>query len=151
MAWGSTVPDAMAALATAFAHVATSDVIDAPQVSASGRMSAVLVGWDDEELGMHAVDGENAREGMTADSDRERYSITCKVIVRSGGRDFAAIRPDAFALFGACGGVLAANTTLGGTVMSARIGQWHHVQQAMAKGIEAAIVFAVDIDAFTKC
>jgi hypothetical protein len=150
MAWGSTVPAALDALVVLFQQELPGvTVFDGPDTSGSSQDEALLVGVGDSS-DPTAVDGHSTREGLAVARDREQYAVRCALIVLNGSGDIAAARRRAYDLLGAVGGVLAADTRLGGTVMTAQIGTQTFSQQQTQQGAEAVIAFTVEIDAYSR-
>src|SRR6266568_4201730 len=117
MAWGSTVPAAITALAATFrTGLPPVSVRDGATVTDAGSLEAVSVAYQTED--QDAV--EMAFDPYTSAADLEEYTINCAVHVLAG-RDLAAARARVFVLFGQAGTLIKANRTLGGAVMRAWI------------------------------
>ena len=71
------------------------------------------------------------------------------VLSLNGGADIAAARTRAYELVAAAGAAIARDRTLGGIALRAGIGAVQLSQRQTDKGAQAAVVFGVDIDAFT--
>lgn len=152
MPWQSTAPDVIDALVAAFrtaTGIEAVNVVDGPEVSGSRRTEAVMVGWDDDDLGVPAFDsGTFDRDSFRADPLRERYTVNCAVRVRHGGKDVPAARRRAFQIKAACLAVLMADPSLGGLVLTALPGAWTGTQRTVS-GAEFLLPFAIEIDAYT--
>jgi hypothetical protein len=153
MTWGSTVPDALAALVAALQaapDLAGVGIVDGPVVANASAKEVITIGREDENTSTVAIEGEFTLDGMAVSPSREGYSINCGASVIKGSADIAGARTRAYELLAAVGGVLAADPTLGGAVMNARLGIHHLTQRATQRGIVASVAFAVDCDAFTR-
>lgn len=154
MAWFSTVPAVLDALVVAFraglqASGGFADVVvfDGPTVTEAAPLEAVTVGYADDEV--TSVDGQETREGLSVIRSREQYTVNCSVGVLTGSGDNKAARVRAYEIFGALGAALATDPTLGRTVMSAQPGSMTLALSQGPDGAVAAIVFGVEVDAFT--
>ncbi|HVB27377.1 MAG TPA: hypothetical protein VNE21_05645 [Mycobacteriales bacterium] len=156
MSYASTCPAAIAALIAAFgrsadlAGVLVTDGLPVGDQTAADE--AVIVGYTEADSEA-AADGTIAAEGEAGNRDREKYAIHCAAGVRnSDPEQGAAARTRAFALFGGCGQAIAADRSLGSTVLTAALGAWSLSAEHPADvgGIYVRIRFDVDIDAFTN-
>jgi hypothetical protein len=156
MPYASTVPAAVAALVTVFRHstglglaVPPVPVRDGPELSQASGLEAVAVGYTGDQ-NEDVVTGAASPEGLAALPDRERYAVMCAVEVIDSGADIAAARARAYVLHAACGAAIAADHSLGGTVLRASMGMGSLQQQQADSGARARIVFPVTVDAFTS-
>jgi hypothetical protein len=151
MAWGSTVPAAITALAaTLRTGLAPVSVRDGATVTDSGALEAVSVAFQTED--QDAV--EMAFDPYASAADLEEYTINCAVHVLAG-RDLPAARARVFVLFGQVGTLIKANRTLGlnpdGTdvVMRAWVSSGSLRTDQTDNGPVASIPFAVTCQAET--
>lgn len=150
--WGSTIPAAIDALVTALTQadgLGSVAVLDGPEVDASSRDEALIVGAgavDDPT----AVDASTEHEGLSLERDREQYGIRCVLMVRDGSGSVPAARRRAYDLLGAVGAALAADYTLGGAVMTAGLGTHGLSQDQDERGAHIVIAFTIDVDAYTR-
>jgi hypothetical protein len=151
----SSVPAAIAALAAAFRAstalgLATPPVLvrDGPALTDAAGLEAVAVGYSGDQ-NTDAAAGAATPEGLSGAQDRERYTITCAAEVLDPGADITAARTRVYQLHAACGAAIAADHTLGKTVLRAAPGPWALRQQQTPNGALARIVFGVAIDAYT--
>ncbi|SRR6266704_3848661 len=153
MTYYSSVPAAIAAITAAFRTstalgLAGVPVRDGPEVTAAPGLEAVAVGYTgnaDENV----VTGTAAAEGLAVLPDRERYAVMCAIEVLDGEHDVAAARTRAYELHAACGAAIAADHTLGKTVLRASPGFGSLRQQQTGDGALARVVFPVNVDAYT--
>ncbi len=109
MAWGSTVPAALTALAAMLrTGLAPVSVRDGATVTDSGALEAVSTAYQTED--QDAV--EMAFDPYTSAADLEEYTINCAVHVLAG-RDLPGARARVFVLFNQVGTLIKANRTLG--------------------------------------
>jgi hypothetical protein len=145
MAWGSTVPAAITALATTLrTGLAPVSVRDGATVTDSGALEAVSVAFQTED--QDAV--EMAFEPYTTAADLEEYTINCAVHVLAG-RDLPGARARVFVLFNQAGTLIKADRMLGGAVMRAWISSGSLLTQQTDNGPVATIPFAVTCQAET--
>ena len=154
MPYVSSVPAVIAALVAAFRTwpalgVAGVPVRDGPDLGQASGVEAVAVGYTGD-ANEDVVTGTASPEGMGGLPDRERYAVMCAVEVIDTAADVAAARARAFTLHAACGQALAADLTLGGTVLRASLGIGSLQQQQTDAGARARVVFPVNVDAFTS-
>lgn len=156
MAWSTSAPAALAALVAAWRAApglaAPVVVHDGPVPTGSAALALVVAGWNGHGNDEASIEGQNTPEGLAGIPDREQYSIRCAVVVFNGSSDIVAARTRAYELFAACGAAVAADRTLGGTVMRAVIGAPSLLQSsdpAYPQGITATVEFMVDCDAFS--
>lgn len=152
MAWGSSVPDVLAALVLRLKTtpaLAGVKVWDGPVMDGSQPMEAITVGkaGDGDAL---AAEGQDAREGLGASRSREQYTVHCLIEVRNGSGDVIAARARVFELLAAVGGVLAASPRLDGTAASAQPGSWTYSPVQDSAGVLATIALGVDVEAYTS-
>jgi hypothetical protein len=128
-------------------------VRDGPVTTASSARDVVIVGWEGDEGDEVAVEATETAEGLAPIPDREQYSVRCAVMSRSGAGDPAKAIADArarvCALHAACGAAIAADRTLGGSVMRARMGDWSLSQVPDQYGQKSVIRFSVEVDAYS--
>jgi hypothetical protein len=153
--YSSSVPAAITALLAAFtasaslgAAVPPVQVRDGPQLRADSAAEGVAVGYSSGQNSA-VVTGTATPEGLGAGPDRERYAITCTAEVIDGSGSIAAARTRAYQLHAACGAAIAADHTLGGTVLRAVPGMGSLTQQQTTRGALARVVFPVTVDAYT--
>jgi hypothetical protein len=145
MAWGSTVPAAITALAaTLRTGMAPVSVRDGATVTDSGALEAVSVAYQTED--QDAV--EMAFDPYTTAADLEEYTINCAVHVLAG-RDLPGARARVFVLFGQVGTLIKADRMLGGAVMRAWISSGSLLTQQTDNGPVASLPFAVTCQAET--
>jgi hypothetical protein len=154
MPYSSSVPAVIAALAAAFRTstglgLAGVPVRNGPELTAEPSLEAVAVGYtgnQDEDV----VTGTATPEGLAVLPDRERYTVMCCVEVLDPDRDPAPAMPRAYQLHAACGAAIAADHTLGKTVLRAAAGFGSLRQKQTADGALARVVFPVTVDAYTS-
>jgi hypothetical protein len=151
--YSSSVPAAIAALAAAFRSstalgLAGVPVRDGPALTDAAGLEAVAVGYSGDQ-NTDAAAGAATPEGMSGMQDRERYTVTCAAEVIDPGADITAARTRVYQLHAACGAAIAADHTLGKTVLRAAPGPWSLRQQQTPNGALARIVFGVTVDAYT--
>ena len=150
MTYASTVPAALAALAAAFTNataLAGVEVTDGPPLRNSAALEALSVGYSPSE-DVDAVEATVTAEGLNV-PDREQYLIHCSLGVLNGDRDLSAARARAYQLHAAAGAVLAGGQSLGGVVMTARMGDHTLRQSDTDAGMLARINFTIRVDAYT--
>jgi hypothetical protein len=152
MAYASTVPAAITALLAAFGAapgLAGVEVRDGPQAPDTSAVEAVYVGWTGDET--HSSDAWTSQETPegSGQENRETYSVHCSVMVLNPDEDLAACRARALQLRAAAGAAVAADHTLGKTVMWAAFGAGSGRQVPVMNGIKVFVLFDVDCDAFT--
>lgn len=152
MTWSSTVPAALTAILELFksADLGGAEVFDGPEVTGSGALDVVIVGWDGTGSDRLAADGTVTIEGLAGDPDREQYVIRCAAMALNGGGDLAAARARAYELAAACGALIAANRTLGGLVLRAGVTSQSLRQDQPTGGARASVEFGVGVDAYTS-
>lgn len=151
--WASSVPDALDALVAAFRAAPGLEgvrVFDGPVVTQAAPMEALCVGFSGDPTEPAAAQVESAREGLSVARSREQYPVQCAASVLNGKGDISAARRRAYELYAVAGAVLAADPTLGRTVLSAQPGGGSLVQDQTPDGAVVTVAFAVDIDAFTR-
>lgn len=152
MTWGSTVPDAIGAL---YAATSAEDalpgvmVTDGPKVTSDAATQVLTIGYPggDEDV---AAEVSASPDGWDSRPDRESYSISCAASVANGDGDLAAARVAAYAIVNGVGGILAADQTLGGIVLRARLGSSTLHQSQTKRGAVVTVSFTVAVDAFTQ-
>jgi hypothetical protein len=160
MTYGLTAPAAMTSLvamlraASALKGTAADgsdvQVKDGNEIAEPGALDVISVGWLGPDEDDTAADGSLAGEDYQAFRDRETYSIHCALATLDGDNVIPAGRARAFTLLGVIGQVIAADSSLQGTVMSAQLGSWSLRQDATNDGTRTRITFSVDCDAFTN-
>jgi hypothetical protein len=151
-AWSSQVPAAITALLAAFRAapaLASVDVRDGPQVTASAALETVLVGWNGQPSDQVAADAAVSPEVFGDADDRETFAIRCAALVLNGQNDLAAARTRAYQLLAACGAAIRADRRLGGTVGDSHISTHSLRQTQTPDGTVAAVTFGVACDTFT--
>lgn len=153
MTYSSSVPAAIAALVAAFTAspslgAAGVPVRDGPLLTSATGTEAVAVGYTGDQ-NLAVVTGTATPEGLGAGPDRERYAVTCAAEVIDPGGNLPAARIRAYQLHAACGAAIAADHTLGTTVLRAVPGPGSLVQQQTTAGALARVVFPVQVDAYT--
>lgn len=152
MSWASTVPTAITGLVEALRAVPdlAGIVHDGPEMSNGSATEYIAVGF----LGANAeddtaVEGNLAIEGMATSPNRETYTVRCSAQAVDGGTDITAARGRVYDLLAQVGAGLAADTTLGGAVMQASIGDVSLAQTQDSRGAVATLAFGVDCAAYT--
>jgi hypothetical protein len=151
VAYASTVPAALSAIAAAFTSapaLAGVEVTDGPPVRNSAALEALSAGYSPSE-DVDAVEVTTTAEGLNV-PDREQYLIHCSLGVLNGDRDLAAARARAYQLHSAAGAVLAGNPSLSGAVMTAQMGDHSLRQSDTDAGMLARINFSIRVDAYTQ-
>lgn len=152
MTWASTVPaalDGLVAIWTDATDLQGVKIIDGPTVS-GGLKEALIAGWEGDD-GTEAVAGQLASGGLALAPSREQYTINCAAMaLRGGTRQMQSARARAYELFAAAAEALAADKTLRGAVMTARLGSMTLTQTQDSRGCVATVVFGVDVDAMTR-
>ncbi|WP_242890265.1 hypothetical protein [Actinomadura litoris] len=144
----STVPTALDALVTGLtAALPDVQVVDGQPVSTEGDVICIGFGG---VPGEPAVESTRTREQLAREPDREQYDIACLASSWSGDTDAKTVRDRAYELVDAAADVLAADDTLGGVVMEARITTDSLTQEQTAEGAVATVRFIVHADAFTS-
>jgi hypothetical protein len=156
MPYRSSIPAAIPAIVAAWKTwpalgLAGVPVLDGPDASQGQRTEAVAVGYTGDQ-NESVAGGSASPEGLAVLPDRERYAVTCCIEAYdpAGGTDITAARTRAYDLHAACGQAIAADHTLGKTVLRASLGIGSLQQQQTTNGALARIVFPVNIDAFTS-
>lgn len=151
MGWASTTPVVIPKLVELFRladGLSAQMVLDGPVAMDSGLREALSVGYSGD-LDAVAVEGDLTDAGMSITPDRERYTVQCAVWVLNGAGDMSAARARAYEILAAAGSALAANHTLDGLVLMARVSTVSLAQSQTSQGAVASIVFGVSVDAFT--
>jgi hypothetical protein len=152
--YSSSVPAAIAALVAALRASPLLGAVgvpvrDGPELTTASSTEAVAVGYTGDQ-NQAAVTGTATPEGLAVLPDRERYAVICAAeVIDPGGTNLPASRARAYALHAACGAAIAADHTLGGTVLRASLGMGSLVQQQAQNGALARVVFPVTVDAYT--
>jgi hypothetical protein len=150
MAWTSRLPVAIDGLVAAFTDwpgLVGVTVRDGPSTSQATVMEMLSVGYTGGEDGTDA-ESTLLMEGL-GPPDREQLTIRCAAAVLRGGDDLPGARRRAFELLAAAGAAIAADRTLGGTVMSAMVASHSLTQAQGTQGSQAVVVFEVSCDAYT--
>jgi hypothetical protein len=151
MVWTSKLPAAMDAMVAAFGSAESLKgvtVRDGASVSQATVLEVVSVGYTGTE-GENDADATLLTEGLGGDPDREQFTIRCAAAALKGSTELPAARARAYELFAAAASVIAANRTLGGTVMRAMIGSHSLTQWQTKDGAQAVVSFEVSCDAYT--
>lgn len=153
MAWTSRLPAAMDALVTTFTEwpglggggVTVRDGPSASQATIKEIVSVGYTGGEDDN------DAESTllTEGLGGNVDREQFTIRCAAAVLRGSDDVAGARKRAYELLAEAGAALAANRSLGGSVMRAMISSHSLTMDLATNGAQAMVVFEVSCDAYT--
>jgi hypothetical protein len=153
MAWTSRLPAAMDALVTAFTEwpglggggVTVRDGQSASQATVKEIVSVGYTGGEDDN------DAESTllTEGLGGNVDREQFTIRCAAAVLRGSDDVAGARKRAYELLAEAGAAIAANRSLGGSVMRAMIASHSLTMDLATNGAQAMVVFEVSCDAYT--
>jgi len=156
MAWGSTVPAAMAGLVTLVggrgaalgipAGGTRPQVKDGAVVGSQGTREAIDIGYQDEDHA--AVEAVIDPEESVPVADLEHYTINCAVRILKA-RDMVAARNRAFELLALVGGAVKSDRTLGGAVMTARVTSYSLEPVQSLGGALAPILFGVTCTAWT--
>ncbi len=156
MAWGSTVPAAMAGLVTLVGGRVAALVIpaggtrpqvkDGAQVGSQGTREAIDIGYQDEDHA--AVEAVIDPEESVPVADLEHYTINCAIRILKA-RDIVAARNRAFELLALVGGAIKSDRTLGGAVMTARVTSYSLEPTQSIGGALAPILFGVTCTAWT--
>ena len=154
MSYASNCPAAITGLLQTFnGSVSLTGVLitDGIPISDTSADEVVTVGYTSGDTDT-AAEGSVTPEDYDGVRGREQYGIHCAVAVRNSDGDTAAARVRVFALFGACGQAIGADTRLGGAVMSAAISSWQLSAEHPADvgGVLVVIQFDVSADAFTS-
>lgn len=153
MAWGSTTPAAIAGLIGVLTNspdLTGVPIEDGPVVSDASVSEAILIGYSGTSDDATAVEGTLAAEGLAAMPDRELYTIRCAVLVATGDANaLPDARTRAYELLSAIGGALAADPTLDGVVMVARLADVTLLQSQTPTGANVTVSFGVFCDAYT--
>lgn len=152
MAWGSTVPVVLPALTKSFQDAPGLEdvrVYDGAVLDGAQPLEWLRVGYDGEG-GPAVVEGESTHEGLSTARNREQYTVQCAMTVVNGSTDAVASRDRLYQLFAAVGAFLAADPTLGRTVMQAQLGSWALGQKQTGQGAVSVLSFGIEVDAFTR-
>ena len=88
-------------------------------------------------------------EGLGGAVDREQFTIRCAAAVLRGSDDVAGARKRAYELLAEAGAAIAANRSLGGSVMRAMISAHSLTMDLATNGAQAMVVFEVSCDSYT--
>lgn len=151
MAWMSRAPAATDGLVAAFTEwpaLADVAVRDGPSTSQATVQEVVSVGWTggEDDTG---VESTLLTEGLGGAVDREQFTIRCTAAVLRGSTDIPGARRRAYELLGEAGAAIAADRTLGGTVMRAMIASHSLMQEQTSSGAQAVVMFEVTCDSYT--
>lgn len=144
----STVPGVLDALVALWGQALPDvQVADGEPVAVADDVIVVaFTGVPDEP----AVTSTRTREQLAAQPDRESYDVTCLASSWSGVTEFKPVRDRAYELLGSAAAALAADPTLGGRVMQARLSTEDLIQSQTDKGAVVTVRFNVHVDAFTR-
>jgi hypothetical protein len=145
----STIPACLDALVGAVQSALPGvQVIDGqPAIEVEGDV--VCIGFTGQP-GEAAVTSTLTREVYARSPDREQYDIACLASSWRGDVNPKVVRDRAFELLDAVSGVLAADQTLGGTVLRARLSAEMVGQEQTSEGAVCTVGFTVHCDAFTR-
>lgn len=139
------MPAFLSALTAALAaspDLSGAQVIDGPPVEYV-RPDAVAVGLTTEDLSV-----ESSRVDAGLGKRREAADVNCLARSWTGNDDLPAARGRAYALIAAVAAALAADPTVGGTVVRARIGRQVYSAARTREGTGAFVEFQIRFDAF---
>lgn len=144
---GSTIPAVIDELVrlTAAALPGVQVVDGQPVVQVEADFISIAYGEDGEP----AAESTRTRNQMTATPDQESYDVWCIASAWDGDVDMQATRARAYGLVDAIAAAIAADITLGGLVMSARLASESLYLDQTTKGAVATVRFFVHVDAFT--
>lgn len=152
MAWSSKLPaavDGLVRILNASPELAeAAKILDGPTSSQATLTDVIAVGFAGGDEG---VDGESTlvTEGLGGGVDREQFTIRCAAVCLRGTNDLPDARRHAYELLSLTGAAIAADRTLGGTVMRAMIGAHSLSQGFTQNGAQASVVFDVTCDAYS--
>ena len=109
----------------------------------------VMVGFTGQP-GEAAITSTLTREVFARSPDREQYDIACLASSWRGDVDPKVVRDRAFELVDAVAGVLAADQTLGGAVLRARLSAESVIPEQTTDGATCTVGFTVHVDAFSR-
>lgn len=146
----STVPGVLAALVVKARDMLPEGVtVYDGQPDSDPSDECVVIGFTGNPLEA-AVEDTRSVEEMTRERDRERYEVTNLATSWLGEEtDMEAVRLRAFSFVDVLAAALAADQTLGGACMLARIAVVGLAQMQTTRGAVATIQFTVSVDAFT--
>ncbi len=146
----STVPAVLTALVTsARAALPPEVVVFDGQPDRDAPDECVVIGFTGNALEA-AVEDTRSVEEITRARDRERYQVTNLATSWLGeDQDMEAVRVRAFGFVDRIAAALAADPTLGGACMQARVSVTGLAQMQTAQGAVATVMFTVSVDAFT--
>lgn len=150
MGWASRAPDVIEGLVALFrGDAAFQDVLvmDGPEVTTTTAVRVLTVGWSAVD-GETAVEAQVVPEGMGGNPDREQFTIRCTAAVIDGSTKVALVRRAAYDLMSAAGAAIAGNRELGGA-MRLQMGGHRMMTEQIRRGVQALLVFDVDVDAYT--
>lgn len=142
----STVPAVLRALWDTWraASPTSTAVIDGPWLDIPSEGDVIVVGWLPDEGS--SVDLSDTTAGLG--SDREDLDVTNLVSAWRGGTDMAPTRQAADDLLETARAAVAADPTLGGAVMRARLGGGSWSQYRTVQGTQVTVEFSVNVTAF---
>lgn len=155
MGWQSKGPAVVEALVTAFKASSDLDgvtIYDGANVTASPALEVVAVGFSPERMSRTGtypeppgpeIESTFDFAGLSVLPQKETLSLVSTIAVRNGSGDQVAARARAYAILNACGAVVAADKTLGGVVMLARIASHNLTLDQETRGADATISFTV--------
>ena len=154
--WSDRAPDVIDALLLRFA--ASSDlgaavppvqVFDGPTVIDESSPEVLMVGWSGADGEESDAESTMSPDGL-ATTDREVCTVRCAISVLNGSTDMALPRARAYELLRFAGAALAADRSLGGTVLRAMITSVAYTPRQTTRGAQVDLVFTVECDAFTN-
>jgi hypothetical protein len=145
----STVPACLDALVNAVRVALPGVQIIDGQPTTQVEGDVVCIGFTGQP-GEAAVTSTLTREVYARSPDREQYDIACLASSWRGDVDPKVVRDRAFELLDAVAGVLAADQTLSGAVLRARLSAEAIAPEQTSEGAVCTVGFTVHADAFTR-
>jgi hypothetical protein len=145
----STVPACLDALVGAVRVALPGVQVIDGQPTTEVERDVVCIGFTGQP-GEAAVTSTLTREVYARSPDREQYDISCLASSWRGDVDPKAVRDRSFELLDAVAEVLAADQTLGGAVLRARLSADVIGQEQTTEGAVCTVGFTIHTDAFTR-
>lgn len=152
MTWASTIPAAMSALAAAVT-VPDARVLVGPVLADAATRPTIVVGWSGPSQDGPIVTANAEPGGFVTNPTHESYTIRCVAVVDSGSTSAEAVTATcdkAMSLFGSVVSAVAADKTLGGTVMRAETADYSLSMQQGPRGLTAFVEFGIAVDAMSR-